>query len=88
MSISISIEKARKSRLKRLSFLPRFGFYLDFGGRQVAYRQTPVLETLFNLRKRRLSARDFFDVALQQLVEVDMPKQKKVKLPARQKRQK
>lgn len=82
MSISISVEKARKSRVKRLSFLPRFGFYMDFGGRQLAYRQVPVLETLFNLRSRRLPGKDFFDIVIQQLREVDMPKQENVKMPA------
>lgn len=78
MSISISVEKTGKSSVKRLSFLPRIGIVIDFGGRQLTYRQTPVLETLLNLRARGFNMKNFVEIAYRQLLEVDMPRQEKI----------
>jgi|GEM_PF-1807089 len=85
MSISISVEKSGKSSVKRLPFLPRFGLTVDFGGRRFTYRQTPVLETLHNLRLRGFSMRNFVEIAYRQLMEVEMPRQEKIATGERQK---
>ena len=73
MSSSLCIEKAKPSQIKRLSILPRFGFTVDFAGRQLVYRQAPILETVFNVWDRGFSMKNFMDVALTQLREIAMP---------------
>ena len=82
------VEKAKKSSVKRLSFLPRFGIVIDFGGRQLAYRQAPFLETLVNMRKSGFSFKNLVDVSLQQLKEITLPDQTEVAKAARPQKKK
>jgi hypothetical protein len=50
---SINSKKSPKSKIKRLSFLPRFGFTIDFLGYQFNYKQAPIIETLINIKKSK-----------------------------------
>jgi hypothetical protein len=49
MSSSLSFGKSPKSATRKLPLLPRFGFFIDIGGRQLSYRKVPLLETLANM---------------------------------------
>ena len=75
MSNMICVEKSKPSAVKRLKFLPRFGFVVDVAGREITYRQAPVLETLLNLSKKGLSMKNFMEVAFQQLSEINLKRQ-------------
>jgi hypothetical protein len=54
MAMSLSIEKAKVSKLKRLKMLPRIGFTIDVAGYQLSYRNVPITETIINLFDTRL----------------------------------
>jgi hypothetical protein len=84
---SVSFEKAKRSKVQRLGFLPRFAFTLEIGGRQLSYRSAPTIENLVNLWKRGFSMENFIDIAAQQLSEVQLPKLDlgNLKKPARRK---
>lgn len=75
MSSMLCVEKAKSSALKRLKFLPRFGIVVDFAGREITYRQAPVLETLVNAGLKGFSMKNFMEVAFQQLDEINLRKQ-------------
>lgn len=72
MSNSLSVEKSKPSRVKRLRFLPRVALFVDFGGRELSYRQAPLLETLYNMRGRKFSLKGLLEVAHQQLSEINL----------------
>ena len=67
MSMSITVKKAKASKLKRVSLLPRIGIYIDFAGKEISFRQAPILETLLNMKLKR---RSLFDIVNQQLKEI------------------
>jgi hypothetical protein len=75
MSNVISVEKSKPSKVKRLKLLPRIGLVIDFAGKELTYRQVPLLETLLNLRDKKLSVKNFMQVAYQQLNEINLRKQ-------------
>jgi len=70
MANSLSFNKSPKSKLKRLSMLPRFGFTVDFAGYEFSYRQAPILEALMNLRGKSISLQTLLDISLKQLEEI------------------
>lgn len=67
------IEQSRKTRSRKLPWLPRVGFVLDIGGRRISYRQAPVLETLFNLLERGASKTNLNKIIAEQLYEICLP---------------
>jgi hypothetical protein len=48
MALFFDVQKSKKSKVRRLGFLPRIGITLDFGGKSLRYKQAPILETVFN----------------------------------------
>ncbi len=74
MPIYVALKKSRPSKLKRLKFLPRFGLTVDFAGRELHYRHTPILETLINLKGKKPSFAGLMEVALEQFREIDLLK--------------
>lgn len=70
MATSISIEKSKPSKLRRLPFLPRLGFTVDFAGVELSYRQAPILEALFNMKDRGISVEKLLEVSTEQLREI------------------
>ena len=77
MANILCVEKSKKSKVRRLAFLPRFGLTVDIGGRQFIYRQAPMLETVVNLFHRGFSMKNLMNVAHDQLSEIELPKVKK-----------
>jgi hypothetical protein len=76
MANQLCVEKSKRTKTRKLPFLPRFGFVIEVGGRQISYRQVPMTETLLNLRERGFSMKNFVRVALEQLGEIELPKVK------------
>jgi hypothetical protein len=74
MPNSLCVEKSKRTKTRKLPFLPRFGFIVEIGGRQIAYRQVPLTETLLNLRERGFSMKNLVKVAMEQINEVKFPK--------------
>lgn len=75
MSNMICVDKSKPSAVKRLKFLPRIGFVVDFAGREVTFRGAPIIETLVNLKERGFSVKNFMEVAYSQLSEINLKKQ-------------
>lgn len=74
---AICVEKSnkpKKSKVKRLNFLPRIGLTIDFAGTQITYRQAPILETVVNLFDRGFSMKNLMDVSFEQLQEISLTK--------------
>ena len=69
----LKIEKARKSRSRKIPFLPRFGFVVEFAGKKISYRQAPLFETMVNLLDRGPSFSNFQKIVLEQLYEISLP---------------
>lgn len=78
MSNILCVEKSKPSSLKRLRFLPRIGLVLDIGGREITYRQAPILEALYNLRGKGFSLKNLLEVSFLQLKEINLPEQKPI----------
>lgn len=76
MANSISIEKAKPSKVRRLKFLPRLGVTIELGGRQITFRHAPIFETLLNVFDRGLSFKNLIEVSREQLREIEIPKLK------------
>ena len=55
MAYTFYVQKSERTKLRRLPFLPRFGITVEAFGRQLTFKQVPLLETLLNLRDRGLS---------------------------------
>ncbi len=72
MASQISLEKAKPSNLKRLTFLPRIGITVDFAGKQFIYRQAPIVETLVNLIDRGFNFKNLINVSVEQLNEINL----------------
>ena len=73
MATMLSVQKSERSKLRKLPFLPRFGFTIEVAGRQLTYRQVPLLETLLNARERGLTLKNLLSVAAEALDEVRFP---------------
>lgn len=79
MAIVISVEKSKpkvKAKVERLNFLPRFGLTVDWGGQKFIYRQAPILEALYNLRKEKFSFEKLMEISRLQVEEIELPKVK------------
>ena len=70
MGIDFSSTKIKKSKTRRLQFLPRFGFTIELGGRKFTYKQVPVIETIFNLKGKKVTLENIKKVAEIQLNEI------------------
>jgi hypothetical protein len=76
MANTLCIEKTKRTKTRKLPLLPRFGVVVEIGGRQFAYRQVPITETLLNLRERGFTMQNFVKIAAEQLAEIKFPKLK------------
>jgi hypothetical protein len=79
MPLHIQVERKKASKTRKLPFLPRLGIYLDVGGREIIYKQAPVLETVMNLKERGMSIANLFKIAIEQMAEIEFPAAKKGK---------
>jgi hypothetical protein len=70
MSNSISFQKSPKSNTRKLPFFPRFGLFIDVGGRQLSYRQVPLLEVLANVIQNKSGMKGFLESTREMLQEV------------------
>lgn len=71
MAAFISVDKAKVSKLKRLRFLPRFGFTVDVAGYKITYKQAPILETIYNVAfNKKAPYRGLVSVSIQQCKEI------------------
>ena len=67
------VEKAKKSRSRKVPLLPRFGLVIEFGGKKFSYRHAPIFETMVNLIDRGPSFSNFQKIILEQLYEISLP---------------
>ncbi len=55
----LSVNKSKKSKITRLSFLPRLGLFIDVGNYEIIYRHAPIFESLVNLYQKGFSHENF-----------------------------
>ncbi len=80
MGISFNYEKAKNTKTRKFPYLPRFGVFLDVGGRTFVYKQTPVLETLANLIERGVNLANLLKINKEQFSEIQFPREKKPRI--------
>lgn len=73
MAYVITSRPSKKSKLRRLSFLPRIGITVDFAGTQYGYFQVPITEMLLNLVGRGFTLENVISVSHQQIKELELP---------------
>ena len=73
MACIITSRPSKKSKLRRLSFLPRIGITVDFAGKQYGLFQVPFTELLFNMKDRDFSLANIISVSRQQIDEIELP---------------
>jgi len=82
MAFVLTSRPSKKSKLKRISFLPRIGITLDVAGKQYGYFQVPLTETLLNMQGRPWSLKSLIATAHLQIKELELPnKSPKKKTP-------
>ncbi len=69
----LRIERSKRTRSRKLPYLPRIGIVIDFGGRRISYRQAPIIETILNLIERGASRSNFDKIITEQLYEIALP---------------
>jgi hypothetical protein len=74
MANMFSVNKAERSKLRKLPLLPRIGLTVEIAGRQFTYKHAPLLETILNARERGFSVKNLVRVASEQLAEIGFPK--------------
>lgn len=74
MATSFNINRAEKTKLRRLPLLPRFGLTLEFGGRQFTWKMVPFLETVLNWRDAGFTMQNFRKVSAEELSEITFPR--------------
>lgn len=80
MGISFTHDKSKNTKTRKFPFLPRFGVFLDLGGRTFVYKQTPVLETVANLIERGVNLANLLKINKEQFNEIQFPKEKKPRI--------
>jgi hypothetical protein len=73
--LSVGLDESQKSKLERLSFLPRSSFSFQMNTYCLEAKSTPISETLTNLRGKELTWTAVNEVLNQQLKEVKTPEQ-------------
>jgi hypothetical protein len=85
MACVITTRPSKKSKLQRLSFLPRIAITIDFAGTQFGYFQVPFTELLLNMRGRKFNLDNIIAVSHQQIKELELPNTPDVKKRASKK---
>ncbi len=86
MANQLCIQKIKKSKTRKLPFLPRIGLTLELGNRQIVFRSAPLLETVLNVWQRGFSQKNLMEVGLEELSEINLPKVKKPNCPPAKKK--
>ena len=73
MANMFCVHKAERTKMRKLPFLPRIGITIDVAGRQFIYKQSPILETVLNLRDRGFSLKNLAKAAAEELDEIRFP---------------
>jgi hypothetical protein len=76
MASSFSVDRAERSKLRRIPFLPRLGLTLEIGGRQFTFKNAPFIETFLNWRDLGFTFANFKKVAVEELDEINFPDRK------------
>lgn len=79
MAYVLTSRPSKKSKLRRLSFLPRIGITVDFAGTQYSYFQVPILEMLVNLAGKEWNLKNVVETSHQQISELELPTQSPIK---------
>jgi hypothetical protein len=79
MAYVITSRPSKKSKLRRLSFLPRIGLTIDFAGKQYGYFQVPIAELLLNMIGRDFTMANIISVSHQQIKELELPNRPEAK---------
>lgn len=72
MPIGLNIKEAKKSAVRRLSYLPRLGVTVDFAGKKFEYRYAPISELLYNLCHDGFSSENFKRIVVSQFSETNL----------------
>lgn len=66
-------KKSSKSKLSRLSFLPRIGLTIDFAGKQFSYFQVSMIEAFWNMPRGQRTVANLIKLSEQQIKEIKLP---------------
>ncbi len=69
----LRIERVKRTRSRKIPFLPRIGLVVEVAGRRVSYRQAPIFETILNLLERGATKSNFDKIVMEQLYEISLP---------------
>lgn len=69
MPTGLSIKDSKPSKVRRLKFLPRLSFSMDFMNKRVEFTQAPLSELLYNLYRDGFSKENFMNVVVTQMKE-------------------
>jgi hypothetical protein len=72
-------KKKKNTGTKRLSLLPRVGIYVDFFGRELTFKQVPIVETAYNLLASGITLSNLKKITKLQFSEIDFSKDEKRK---------
>lgn len=70
MITGISLSDAKKSKVRRLSFLPRIDFSIDVFGKKLRYTQAPLSELMYNLYKDGFTKENAIKIVAAQITEI------------------
>jgi hypothetical protein len=73
MANMFCVNKAERTKTRKLPLLPRFGVTVEIAGRQFTYKQVPFIETILNLRERGFSRKNLTKLASEELAEIRFP---------------
>jgi hypothetical protein len=73
MSIVITSRPSKKTKTRRLSFLPRIALSVDLAGTQFEVFHVPLTETLFNMIGKKFNLQTLISVSHQQIDELVAP---------------
>ncbi len=73
MANMFSVNKAERTKTRKLPLLPRFGVTVEIAGRQFTYKQVPFIETVLNLRERGFTVKNLVKLAAEELAEIRFP---------------
>lgn len=65
--------KSSKSKLSRLSLLPRIGLTIDFAGKQFSYFQVSMIEAFWNMPRGQRTVANLIKLSDQQIKEIKLP---------------
>ncbi|MCH2535143.1 MAG: hypothetical protein MK008_11935 [Bdellovibrionales bacterium] len=70
MVFGLSVSDSKKSKIRRLSFLPRVDFTIDVFDKKIRYTQVPLSELMYNLYKDGINKENAIRIIKAQITEV------------------